>query len=101
MIRRNDHRRDVSRERAREVRVDQVAASTVGRARRLDEDDAPRADRTGHPGGDAVARHHPRARERVGLAQPAIRREHRDLTTGIGAEYSGDLARLRDEYAAW
>jgi len=67
--------RDVCRQHAREVSVDRAVA---GHAGRLDEDQPPRAERARNPCGDTVARDIPGVRQRIGVAQPAVRRKHRN-----------------------
>jgi hypothetical protein len=68
-------------------------------ARRLDQNKTSRVDSGSDPRGDTVACHAPVVGKGVGLAQPAIRREHRDLTNGR-VERRANLVPLRDEHAA-
>lgn len=86
LIRSGDDRRGVIRKRPLEMRVDDISVSLpagiLAKAGRLDEDYASRADLTRDPCRDAVARHAPGMRKRIRIAQPAERREHRDMTSG-------------------
>ena len=81
----------MSLEGVHEVLVDQSAA---GCTRRLDEHETSRTERTGHPGGDAIACHGPRMRERVDFLQPPRRCKHREVAL---TECDGDLLRPGDK----
>ena len=68
-------------------------------ARGFDEDKTACIDPGSYPRGDAVARYAPVVGQGVCLVQPAIWREHRDLTNGR-VERGANLVPLRDEHAA-
>lgn len=91
LIRRDDDRPHMSWKRLMKVNVHQIP--THG-PRRFDENEAFRPYSTCHPCSDAVARHRPRVRKRIGLDQPSRWRQNRHTPC---AQHPGDFSRLGDE----